>query len=227
MRWLKTHNRHYKDIHINETVLQQLEQNPVLPFHIEHVVPSIHAQEVTSHSDNLAADNPNEPDTVVFDNVVMSDVNGSTSSNDLHAAAFHHVITKGKGYIQVARDFNPVNEFDNPFMLPMCFPTLFPYGIVGSDDPDKLNPISLKRYTKHLFSCTDSHFQLHYSFLFIVFNILQRREMLLQTSLKTRKEKFPTVAAQFAELSPDAIHAVTKRVSRGDFATAHKKKRRY
>lgn len=114
-----------------------------------------------------------------------SDVNGSASSNDLRAATFRHVKTKGKGYIQVARDFNPVNEFDNPFMLPMCFPTLFPYGIGGSDDPDRPNPISLKCYTKHLFSCTDSCFQLHYSFLFIVFNILQRREMLLWTCLKT------------------------------------------
>lgn len=35
--WLKRHNPLYRDIKINEECLQQLEENPVLPFNIEHV----------------------------------------------------------------------------------------------------------------------------------------------------------------------------------------------
>lgn len=106
-------------------------------------------------------------------------------------------------------------------MLPMCYPTLFPYGIGGADDPYQPNPVSMKRHVKHLFLLRDQCFQTHYSFLFIAFNILQHREMLLRTCLKTRKENFPSVAAQFADLSSEAIHAVSERVSHGDYLTAH------
>ncbi|KAJ7921062.1 hypothetical protein B0H13DRAFT_1604883, partial [Mycena leptocephala] len=35
--WLKTHNPLYRDIQINEECLRHLEDNPVLPFNIEHV----------------------------------------------------------------------------------------------------------------------------------------------------------------------------------------------
>ena len=221
--WLKSHNRYYKDIAINESVLAELDANPILPFHVEHVIPSGRVDEVTARYDNasqLDSDRGVQHD-VAFENVVISDVQGSATSNELRAAAFRHVKTKGKGYIQVGRESQAINEFNNPAMLPMCYPTLFPYGIGGSDDPNRPNPISLKRQSRHFFSTRDQRFQLHYSFMFIVFNIMQRRESLLRTSLKTKKENFPRVAAQFAEVSAETIHVVTERVSRGDLKTAH------
>ena len=162
-----------------------------------------------------------DADHIAFENAVISDVQGSATSNKLRAAAFRHMKMKGKGYIQVTRESQAINEFNNPAMLPMCYPTLFPYGIGGSDDCDRPNPISLKRQARHFFSTRDQRFQLHYSFMFIVFNIVQCRESLLRTSLKTKKVNFPCVAAQFAELSVEAIHVVTERVSRGDLKTAH------
>lgn len=222
LKWLKRHNRHYKDITINESVLTQLDENPTLPFHIEHVVPTGRTQEVTSRYDTqYEVDTELDQHSVPFQNVVIADVNQSATSNELRAAAFRHMKQKGNGYIQISRGSRAVNEFDNPSMLPMCYPTLFPYGIGGCDDPYRPNPVSMKRHVKHLFSLNDQRFQTHYSFLFIVFNILQRREMLLRTCLKTRKDNFPSVAAQFADLSSEAIHAVSERVSRGDYSTAH------
>ena len=219
--WLKTHNRYYKDIEINEGVLQQLEQNPILPFHIEHVVSSTHVEEVTSRYDNVDSLGNTTFDPVAFQNVVISDVNNSATFNDMSAAAFRHVKKKGKGYLQVGRESRPVDEFDNPSMLPMCYPSLFPYGIGGSDDPYRDHPLSLKRHVKLLFSSTDQRFQRHYSFLFTVFNILQRREMLLRTFLKAKKDNFANVAARFAKVSPETIHIVSERVSRGDTTTAN------
>ncbi|KAF8416364.1 hypothetical protein L210DRAFT_3429491 [Boletus edulis BED1] len=35
LRWLHTHNPYYKDISINETVLDGLDTEDVLPFHVE------------------------------------------------------------------------------------------------------------------------------------------------------------------------------------------------
>ncbi|KAI0059117.1 hypothetical protein BV25DRAFT_1770805, partial [Artomyces pyxidatus] len=50
---------------------------------------------------------------------------------------------------------------------------------------------------------------------------LQRRALLLHTSLKVKRARFSRVAADFASVSLDAIHRVCERVGRGDYATAH------
>ena len=224
LNWLKRHNRYYKDIRINEDVLSSLESNPVLPFHVEHVLPSEHAAELTSRYDHTERSNEGtdlNDKPVVFENVVITDVDGNATTNQLRSAAFRHVKQKGKGYLQIARDSHPVDEFDNPAMLPMCYPTLFPYGLGGCDDPDREVKVSLKRHVKHLFSSGDRRFQTHYSFLFTVFNIIQRREMLLRTALKTKKENFSSIASRFAGVSTEAIHVVSERASRGDLVTAN------
>ncbi|PBK94460.1 hypothetical protein ARMGADRAFT_927511 [Armillaria gallica] len=51
--------------------------------------------------------------------------------------------------------------------------------------------------------------------------MLQRCSMLLHTSLKVKKSSFPSVAQQFAHVSPSALHAVSKRISKGDYAMAN------
>ncbi len=78
----------------------------------------------------------------------------------------------------------------------------------------------MKRHVKHLFSLSDRQFQEHYSFLFTAFNILQRREILLHTSLKTTRRNFDSVAWSFASVSVEVVHQGTERVSRGDWMTS-------
>ncbi|KAF8068638.1 hypothetical protein FPV67DRAFT_1414767, partial [Lyophyllum atratum] len=54
----------------------------------------------------------------------------------------------------------------------------------------------------------------------MAFNILQRRSMLLHTSLKVKKANFASVASKFAYVSLNAIQTVTGRVKRGEMAVA-------
>ena len=147
-------------------------------------------------------------------------MDGHAPSNELRAAAFRH-IKKGGGYIQIPHDATPVNEFFNPNLFPMIYPTLFPYGLGGFEDRTRKTTLSMKRHVKHLFSLSDRRFQEHYSFLFTAFNILQRREILLHTSLKVCKSNFSEVAQQFASVSPETIHIITERMSHGDSTTAN------
>ncbi|KAI0826351.1 hypothetical protein BC629DRAFT_1246132, partial [Irpex lacteus] len=49
--------------------------------------------------------------------------------------------------------------------------------------------------------------------LFIIFNVLQRREVLLRSSLKVRKSSFHYLAEQFAEISPEVLHRICERMS--------------
>ncbi|KAJ7934236.1 hypothetical protein B0H13DRAFT_1566279, partial [Mycena leptocephala] len=51
-QWLKTHNHLYKDIQINEECLRQLNEHPVLPFSIEHILPSAANEASTARYDS-------------------------------------------------------------------------------------------------------------------------------------------------------------------------------
>lgn len=74
---------------------------------------------------------------------------------------------------------------------------------------------------KQLLNLSDQRFQEHYSFLFVVFNILQRRTSLLHTSLKVKRTLFGAVSDSFASVSSLAIHTVAERVAKGDFTTVY------
>ena len=47
------------------------------------------------------------------------------------------------GFIQMLHDPKPVNEFCNPSLFPMIYPTLFPYGRGGFDDHQRLARLSM------------------------------------------------------------------------------------
>ncbi|KAJ6555899.1 hypothetical protein B0H19DRAFT_875334, partial [Mycena capillaripes] len=54
--------------------------------------------------------------------------------------------------------------------------------------------------------------------LFTAFNIMQRRELLLHTSLKVKKVNFASIASQFASVSPEVVQRVSERVANGSSA---------
>jgi hypothetical protein len=192
LSWLKEHNPLYQDIELDESVLGDLDRTPFLPFHIEHVLPSEAQSVLQSRYDTLDHDvfaaglEGSEPEEIPLQSVVITDIDGHASSNELRAAAIRHVKQKGGGYLQISHEPNPVNEFDNPTLFPMIYPTLYPYGLGGFEDCTHKSALSLKAHVKHLLNLTDRRFQEHPSFLFSAFNILQRRAVLLQTSLKVK-----------------------------------------
>lgn len=184
LTWLRENNPLYKNICLNEDVLSELDQDPVLPFHIQHIIPSIATMESTSCYDNIDFDEVVHPqadaDTaavphteVPFQNVVILDVNGDSSYADLKLAAWNHVKKNGLGYIRFSHNPEPCNKFDNLTLLPMMYPTLFPYGIGGLEDRNRCRVVTFHQGARHLFRLQDCRFQEHNSFLFSVFNMLQ------------------------------------------------------
>jgi hypothetical protein len=237
--WLKAHNPLYKKIELNEAVIEEIREMPELPFHVQHVLPS-DAQDVlqsrydenagmttVSNNVNVSSSPPRiEEDheseqEVPFEKVVITDVHGHASPNELLAAAFRHVKKKGGSYIEIGHGSQPVNEFNNTTLFPMIYPTLYPFGLGGFEDQSRTVSVSMKAHVKHLFSLADRRFQQHHSFLFTVFNMLQRRAVLLHTSLKVKKDNFDSVVARFGTVSADAVHRVSERVARGDYMTAY------
>ena len=240
--WLKRHNPHYKDVLINESILNSLPPEYTLPVHVQHVLPSDDRDALTARYDGTVTSDVQstskedhsshttenfEPKVdIPFQNVVITDVDGNAPSNELRAAAVRHIKKRGGGYVEIPHDPAPVNEFFNPELFPMIYPTLYPYGIGGFENIQRTTRVSMKRHVKHLFNLSDRRFQEHYSFLFTVFNILQRRQLLLHSSLKVKQRNFRSVAHSFASVSPEAVHRVTECVARGDWTSSNSNEER-
>ena len=217
--WLKRNNPLYKDIEISESNLDSLPLEDVLPYHVEHVDKDDAQEVLVSRYDN-STELPNEPTTESrFDSVVVADVDAHTPVNQLRAAAVRHVKTQGKLFVRVGHGAEPMNEFNNVDLFPKLYPTLFPYGCGGFEDRCRKKPISMKEHVKTIFSWHDNRFQTHYSFLFTVFNMLQRRALLLGCSLKVKKASFSRFAKQFSSVSSQAVARVLERVEKGERLT--------
>ena len=220
--WLKSHNPLDADIRIDYDVLASIPPDGLLPFTIS-TVPSSSAQDaLTSRYDMVPGtanldDNINMPSQSISDHVlpsvVITDVDGSAPSNESRAAAFRHVKESGGAFIGLPHDRAPANEFFAPSLFPKTFPTPFPYGIGGFENKSRSPSISMKNHVRHLVRLADRRFQEHPSFLFIVFNVLQRREVLLRSSLKARKASFHRVAEEFSLIPPETIQRICDRMS--------------
>ena len=70
--------------------------------------------------------------------------------------------------------------------------------------------VSLHRHIKHFFRLANRWFQTHYSFMFLVFNLLQCQQILLHSSLKMNHHNFDVFKAQFSQVSPSAVRTVAK-----------------
>lgn len=125
-------------------------------------------------------------------------------------------IKKGACYVQVPYGSLPVGNFSNPGLLPIIFLTLFPFGLGGCEDHHQSCPLSLQRHVKHFFNLSDTHFQTHYSFMFMVFNLLQCRQILLYSSLKVNCHTFDAFKVHFTQVSPTAMQTVAEHLLKGD-----------
>jgi len=249
LTWLKANNPLYKDVDIDHRNLEELPLDDVLPYHVECVADSEAQEALVSRYDNMDVQqasmasatsamrtdgvsatgpdaNAGGDGTTRFESVVVADVDAHTPMNQLRAAAVRHAKTKGKPFVQVAHGATPMNEFFNVDLFPMLYPTLFPYGCGGFEERMRSKRISLKEHAKYLFSLTDRRFQTHHSFLFTVFNILQRRALLLGCSLKVKRATFGQFARSFSSVSSEAVASVLERIESGGKVAAETEEER-
>ncbi len=225
LMWLVEHNPLYADVQIDEDRLSVLPSDGLLDYHIEHVPSNTVQDALTSRYDansqfcleydERAAQGHAR---MSFDHVVVTDVDGRAPAHELRAAAIRHIKQKGGSYLEIPHGPTPVNEFCNPSLFPLIYPTLFPYGVGGFEDDQRAVKVSFRRQVKHFMKLRDRRFQIHHSFLFTAFNILQRRSVLLHSSLKVRKSGFERLANDFASISLETVSRVCDRISQGETA---------
>ena len=109
LTWLKKNNPLYADIEINNNLLNSLDENHILPYHIEHIVPSDEIENLVSHYDddtnnaniNIESTSPEsgiQKNEIPFQNVIITDVDGQAPSHELRAAALRHIKQGGDIY---------------------------------------------------------------------------------------------------------------------------------
>ena len=135
------------------------------------------------------------------DNQVRAIILCLTSNFDLYVqdGDLFHVIPRGS---------EPSNEYNNPTLLLGLYPTLFPYGTGAFEDPSRPVKVSFKKQIQYLLCYRDRRFEENHSFMFIVFNMLQRREACLHARLRTSKPFFSNVANEITSINVKDIEQV-------------------
>ncbi|KAJ2912290.1 hypothetical protein MD484_g8126, partial [Candolleomyces efflorescens] len=220
--WLKAHNPLYHDVKLNQECLDQMPSDgTMLPFHIEHIDSSFQIDVATSRYDpsfpppsstgtTSSAQNP-----IPFQALVVTNIDQNASSRELRAAALRHVYQDRRSFLAVPHDNGPLSDYDNTSLFPSIYPTLFPFGVAGFEEPSRRLPVSLKCHIKHLLSLADTRFQDHPSFMFAAFNVLQRRQMLLSVSMKIKRPNFANVARTLGSISSSVVHNVAEKILAG------------
>ena len=94
----------------------------------------------------------------------------------------------------IHRSSQPVREYDNPSFFPGMYPTLYPCGTGGFEDPTRPVTVSFQKQANYYLDLADRSFRYHHSFIFVVVNILQRRAAHLHTSFTVSQSRFKAVS---------------------------------
>ena len=118
----------------------------------------------------------------------------------------------------IPRGSKSVNEYNNPNFLLGIFPTLFPYGCGALEDSSRPVQISFREHLKYLLSYGDRRFEEHRSFIFVIFNILQRRTVCLHAQLMASRPYFQKSAQFIESLTSEDITTVLVNISQASYS---------
>lgn len=134
------------------------------------------------------------------------------SGRTFTAAALRNLIPKSSTQpdLIVHRGAHPISEYNNPDLFPGMFPMLFPFGIGGFEVESRSTPLSFQLQARHSLNLSDRSFRYHHFYVFVVWNLLQRRLAHIHTSFSCRKSNFQHVAHKITQLSPEILECMRK-----------------
>ncbi|CAF1390721.1 unnamed protein product [Didymodactylos carnosus] len=238
LKWLKKYNPFYEDVNIDMDNVGQLPEDdvPVSLLQTMHVTTDVQAAttERSSYVPDLpsaTSDDDEEDDSVpllgsgVVDtdgtNVSAKDINDHilklTSKFNKQSLNDPQTCTANNEYY-IRRGSKPVNEYYNPNLLMGLFPTLFPYGSGAVEDDTRPVKVAFKRHIQYLLTYQDRRFERHYSFMFVAFNILQKRNACFQARLLVSRPYFRQNAVQLQTLTAAEIQSALACISQNKYS---------
>jgi hypothetical protein len=119
----------------------------------------------------------------------------------------------------IPRSHMPAHDYSNPELLLGLFPTLFPYGCGTPYDPSRPIPVSLNQHIRYLLAYNDQRFEKHHSFMFVLFNMMQRRQACWNASLMASRPYFRDTATDLQTLTSKEIEVALMSVAKKTFSS--------
>ena len=119
----------------------------------------------------------------------------------------------------IPRSHMPAKDYHNPALFLGLFPTLFPYGYDALDESSRPTAVSLIQYIRYLLTYEDRRFEKHHSFMFVVFNMMQRRQACWNGSLMASRPYFRDTAAELQSLTTKEIETVLMSSTKHTFSS--------
>jgi hypothetical protein len=113
----------------------------------------------------------------------------------------------------------PAKDCYNSELFLGLFPTLFPYGYGAPYDPLRPTAVSLNQHTRYLLAYEDQRFEKHHSFMFVMFNVLQRRQACWNASLMASRPYFRGAATDLQALTTKEIEAALVSATKHTFSS--------
>ena len=222
--WLKEHNRLYTDMTLDPDVINLYPDDDILPG-IEHCiiedhntqadVRSIFAEETAGFSEHpaevLGSKGDSDGPLVLLEKMGVSDPEGiKLSGRTFTASALKNLVSfpSQAPDLILHRSSAAVPEYNNPDLMPGMFPTLFPLGLGGFDNPNRPTKLSFQAQANALLDVPDKLFRHHQSYIFVALNIIQRRWAHLHTHFTVRKSKFDSIAKDLIKVPPDVLQSL-------------------
>ncbi|THU92693.1 hypothetical protein K435DRAFT_585071, partial [Dendrothele bispora CBS 962.96] len=119
----------------------------------------------------------------------------------------------------------PLPTRNNPKLFRHLWPTLFPYGVgmmedydVRSNDSLGFRNVEMRTHVSHLLqSGPTRRFQTHLSFIFVMGNLLQRRQTSFNAKLAVKKSWFPRVETLLEKISESTIKEYSEKLQKNPF----------
>ncbi|KAE8238159.1 hypothetical protein A4X06_0g8967, partial [Tilletia controversa] len=107
-----------------------------------------------------------------------------------------------------------VQEYNNPELFPGMFPTLFPWG-TGGFEMKRRTALSFQRQAKYLLDLTEPAFRRHWSFIFVVAYIKQRRAIHNGSRFMCRAQDFVQLSNMMQTLTPSLVKRISDHLQHG------------
>ncbi|KAE8230936.1 hypothetical protein CF326_g4056 [Tilletia indica] len=226
LSFLNEHCKGYPELAIDEDALNVLPDNDIPEFLMRHVVyeerqdvPSIFAKETAGLDLHPAvlddADNGDQEPRTFLEHHGLLDINGmSVPAHSRSASALATATGTERPDLVIRHGSKFVEDYNNPGLFPGMYPLLFPWG-TGGFESKRDTPLSFSRQAKYLLDITESTFRRHWSFIFVVANIKQRRAIHLGSRLMCKSGDFERFSTLLRRLDPAIIRRVSEHVARG------------
>ncbi|KAK0441510.1 uncharacterized protein EV420DRAFT_1278633 [Desarmillaria tabescens] len=144
------------------------------------------------------------------------------------ASALNNLVKSNKKPDMIIfRGDEPINEYNNPDLMMGMFPTLFPLGIGGFEDPERPTYLSFHSQCNYYLDTVCRDFRHHNAFIFVAMNMIQHRQAHLFTHFAVKSDRFDHVADDITSIKPDTIRAVANHLEHEghmqDLSSEHQK----